>query len=222
MDDKTNRAQKGNNPHLTAIAAAITLLVLVLAVFAAIAVSALGAMNRPAAQAPATTSASTTDTTTSTSDATTTTEPQSAPASLPQAANPPTASTTTTAATSTSTTLAAVPTTIPPQYAGKGYRQAWLHITIPSPHCEQALISSLKSTPGIVSMRVKRGQQERHDNIRPEKDNPTASWNTPRQWGAGVFERRGRMMMAFFSQSPQAAVSIRRFWRKGYSQRPIQ
>ena len=96
----------------------------------------------------ATTSSSTTPATAPPStDYTTTTRPTESPTTTSLTVAPP-----------SSTTLTYTTTTLSP-YSGKGYRVALLDITIPSPHCEQALQSSLRNRQGIISMSVRRGQK---------------------------------------------------------------
>lgn len=120
------------------------------------AVAALAAYSIAAAKAPANDGAETPATTTT---ATTTTLPPTTTTDEPTTTTQPPAEPPSTDTTSSTTTIApATPTTLSP-YAGKGYRQAWLKITIPSPHCEQALLDSLKNQNGIVSLKVKRGEK---------------------------------------------------------------
>jgi len=55
------------------------------------------------------------------------------------------------------TTAAAQPkTTVSQAYVGKGYRMMTLDITIPSPHCEQALLASIRKEPGVLSTNIMR------------------------------------------------------------------
>ena len=94
------------------------------------------------------TSAMSSSTTTSLSLNTTSTIP---PTTVGLAENQPQDSTT-----STATTLRIATTTLRSPYSGKGYRMLTLDITIPSPHCEQHLTSTLSRENGIIAMDVKR------------------------------------------------------------------
>ena len=142
-------------PWKAAIVALGVISIAFAAVLAAYSIAAAKAPTNDTAETPATTTTATTPTTV---PPTTTTDepPTTIPPQKPAQPEPPTPHVTETTASTTTTQTTA--TTISP-YAGKGYRQAWLKITIPSPHCEQALLDSLKNQEGIVSMKVKRGEK---------------------------------------------------------------
>jgi hypothetical protein len=157
--------EKRPNWHWKAVLAVMALSLMAFAAAAALAVASMPVFtvaSPPASkdpsdgrQAPPFEAPATTMTTLPQAAATTTTTEPTLPS---RKTEEPAATAGDIASTTTTTEAAPTSTTISP-YAGKGYRQAWLDITIPSPHCEQALLTSLKDKPGIVSVKVKRGSK---------------------------------------------------------------
>ena len=144
------RGDGGHSKKLPIVAAVlIVLLIAAVLVVAASTYYVLGAQ-KPHAEEPTTTTA-----TTSTTAAPSTTETTLGPTTSTMEETTSRVGATTREAPSTTSTAPPTTSTISP-YAGKGYRRLTLDITIPSPHCEQALLSSLRARAGVVSMSVRR------------------------------------------------------------------